>query len=125
MPRPWVALALCLALFTGCGGDEKPRTRAVALSAGQPLHVAAHEYYFDPGKVVVARAGELRITLRNEGSLAHDFRVTRAGTDLGGTPAFGGGERSARVSLRRGRYKFICSVGDHAELGMEGTLEVR
>jgi len=28
------------------------------------------------------------------------------------------------VRVERGRYEFICTVGDHAELGMKGTLTV-
>jgi plastocyanin len=125
MPRPRVVLALTLVLLAGCGGDQEPKGRAVALGPGQSLRVAAHEYYFDPDKVVVARAGDLRVTLRNEGRLAHDLRVTRSRKDLGGTPPFQGGQRSARIKLAKGRYEFLCSVGDHAQLGMVGTIDVR
>jgi plastocyanin len=124
MRRPWVALA-GLALLAGCGGSEEPKGGAVTLPAGRPLSVEAHEYYFDPGKVTVAKAGELRITLRNEGSLAHDIRVRRGGRDVGGTPVFEDGRRTTSVRLARGSYTFLCTVGDHAKLGMTGTLEVR
>jgi uncharacterized cupredoxin-like copper-binding protein len=44
---------------------------------------------------------------------------------VGGTPAFQGGKRTAHVKLEPGRYEFLCTVGDHAELGMRGTLRVR
>jgi plastocyanin len=125
MRRPWVALAAGLALLAGCGGSEERKPRAVTLPAGRPLTMAAHEYYFDPGKVTVAKAGELRITLRNQGSLAHDIRLRRGGRDVGGTPAFEGGRRTASVRLTPGSYSFLCTVGDHAELGMKGTLQVR
>ena len=44
----------------------------------------------------------------------------------GGTPPFpGGGTRSARLRLEPGSYKLLCTVGDHAELGMTGELEVK
>jgi uncharacterized cupredoxin-like copper-binding protein len=29
------------------------------------------------------------------------------------------------VNLEHGRYEMVCTVGDHAELGMTGELEVR
>jgi plastocyanin len=44
---------------------------------------------------------------------------------IGGTPPFPAGEsRSASVRLATGTYEFICTVGDHAKLGMKGTLKV-
>jgi plastocyanin len=125
MRRSWVALAASIVLLPGCGDSDEPKERAVNLPPGQPLRVAADEYSFDPNRVTVAEPGALRITLRNEGRLAHDLRIERGGRDIGGTPVFQAGERTARVQLSRGRYEFICTVGDHAKLGMTGTLEVR
>jgi uncharacterized cupredoxin-like copper-binding protein len=37
----------------------------------------------------------------------------------------GGRAASARLDLGHGTYRIICSVGDHEELGMHGTLRVR
>ena len=37
----------------------------------------------------------------------------------------GGESRSARLNLEHGNYEILCTVGDHAELGMTGTLRVR
>jgi plastocyanin len=91
------------------------------------VRLVAREYSFDPAKVVVTGAGAtLKLTLDNRGSLAHDVRVLRNGRDIGGTPAFQGGQaRSAAVRMAPGRYRLICSVGDHARLGMRARLEVR
>ena len=70
-------------------------------------------------------AGTLTLTLRNEGSLAHNLRVLRGDEDIGGTPTFPAGRsESARLNLQHGSYEMICTVGDHAELGMRGTLRV-
>jgi plastocyanin len=88
--------------------------------------VTAKEYSFDPARVEVSGAGSLTIRLRNAGSLAHNLKLTRNGETVGGTPTFPGGEtRSGRVNLERGRYEMVCTVGDHAELGMRGELEVK
>jgi plastocyanin len=125
MHRPWVVLVAGIAPLAGCGGGDGHGGRAVTLPAGRPLSVKADEYSFDPDRVTVREPGELRITLRNEGSLAHDLRVFRGERELGGTPPFQKGERSARVRLTPGRYRFVCTIGDHAKLGMVGTLTVR
>jgi plastocyanin len=69
--------------------------------------------------------GTLRIKLENKGSLAHDLKVEKDGREIGGTDAFPAGEsRSASVRLAKGTYEFVCTVGDHAELGMRGKLKV-
>jgi plastocyanin len=116
-----------LAFLAGCGGDddEEP-TRSVTVNPNSTLRVTADEYSFDPGRVVVRGAGPLTIRLRNDGDLAHNLRIERDGEDIGGTPTFRGGQtQSGRVNLEHGRYELICTVGDHAELGMRGELEVR
>jgi plastocyanin len=118
------AIALCLA---GCGGDdeEKP-VRSVTVKPNSTLSVTATDYAFDPGRVVVSGAGRLTIELENAGDLAHNLRIEREGEEIGGTPTFPGGEtQSGVVNLEHGRYQMICTVGDHAELGMTGELEVR
>jgi plastocyanin len=118
---PFAALAL---LVAGCGGDDQPG-RTVTAPAGGAVRVVAKEYSFDPSTIVVRGPGTLRVTLKNEGSLAHNFKLMKDGEELGGTPSFPGGEsRSARLRVASGNYEFVCTVGDHAELGMKGKLEV-
>ena len=66
------------------------------------------------------------MTLRNEGSLAHNLKVLRGDEEVSGTPTLPAGRtESARLNLEHGSYRIICSVGDHEELGMTGTLRVR
>jgi len=126
MRRLAVPCTLLLAA-AGCGGskDGGP-TRTVTTAPGATVTVSADEYRFDPNRVVVRGAGPLRIVLRNEGSVAHDIRVRRDGRDVGGTPSFApGGRMAARLELRPGTYELLCTVGDHAQLGMRGTLTVK
>jgi plastocyanin len=118
---PLAALAL---LVAGCGGDDQPG-RTVTAPASGAVRVVAKEYSFDPSTIVVRGPGTLRVTLKNEGSLAHNLKLMKDGEELGGTPSFPGGEsRSARLRVASGDYEFVCTVGDHAELGMKGKLEV-
>ena len=116
-----------LVLLAGCGGnDDEPSGRTVTVDGGGTLSVKGSEYAFDPDRVVVRGAGPLTIELENEGDLAHNLRLLRDGEEVGGTPSFPGGRtESARVRLRPGAYELLCTVGDHAELGMTGELEVK
>jgi plastocyanin len=117
-------LAAFVLLVASCGGDDQPG-RTVTAPAEGAVRVVAKEYSFDPSTIVMRGPGTLRLTLENEGSLAHNLKLMRAGQEIGGTPSFPGGEsRSARVRVERGSYEYVCTVGDHAELGMKGTLKV-
>jgi plastocyanin len=126
MRRLAVPCAIILWLGGCGGGDDEAPTRKVTVNPNSTLRVTAKEYSFDPGRVVVRGAGPLTIRLRNAGKLAHDLHLRKNGEDVGGTPVFQAGQtKSSRVNLEHGRYEMICTVGDHAELGMKGELEVR
>jgi plastocyanin len=124
LSRPALTLAAFALLVAGCGGGDRPG-RTVTAPAGGAVRVVAKEYSFDPSTIVMKQPGALRLTLDNKGSLAHDIKVEKDGRVIGGTPPFPAGEsRSASVRLASGTYEFICTVGDHAKLGMKGTLKV-
>ena len=128
MRRPLAILALSAALIAACGDDDE-ETRTATVSGGRAVRVVADEYSFDPGAVVYRAGGartRLTVSLENRGSLAHNLRLFDGDKELGGTPTFPGGRtESASVELEPGRYRMICTVGDHEQLGMHGTLEVR
>ena len=124
MTRSALTLAALVPLLAGCGGNDRPGGTVTA-PAGGSVRLAAKEYSFDPSTIVVPSGGTLRLTLANRGSLAHDIKVEKDGHVIGGTPPFPAGEtRSATVRLRPGTYDFLCTVGDHAELGRKGKLKV-
>jgi plastocyanin len=120
-----LTLALAPLLAVGCGGDDAPE-RTVTVPANGKVAVVGREYSFDPSEIVVRGAGRLTLTLRNKGSLAHNVKVLRANEEIGGTPSFPAGRsESATLNLEHGSYELVCTVGDHAELGMTGELVVR
>jgi plastocyanin len=128
MRRPALATVVCFGLLAGCGGGEPERATgpAVSLPLAKGLRVVAREYSFQPRNVVINGAGELKITLDNRGSLAHNLKLERAGREVGGSPTFPGGEtRSGTVRVTPGSYLMVCTVGSHEQLGMTGRLEVR
>ena len=117
-----------LLFAAGCGddGDSGTKGGAVSLNTGGVLEVSAEEYSFSPAAVVLDGPGELRIRLRNDGSLAHNIKLRRDGDELGGTSSLPGGDTgTATVEVKPGRYELLCTVGDHAELGMTGELQVK
>jgi plastocyanin len=136
MPKPLPGvLVLVLLALGGCGGGDKngdggQKTKAaVTVGRNQPIAFGAREYAFEPKNVTV-NAGTsqptiVRFALRNNGALAHDLHIEKDGSDLGGTPIFGPGKvESGQAKLGPGTYQFLCTVGDHAALGMKGTLTV-
>lgn len=129
MRSPASLLLLTAALIAvGCGndGDSAPKGGAVSLKAGSTLEVSAKEYSFSPAAVVLDGPGELRIRLVNDGSLAHNIKLRRDGREVGGTSSLPAGDTgTATVAVKPGRYELLCTVGDHAALGMTGELQVK
>lgn len=79
-------------------------------------------YYFDPDVINVTAGETVEFTLENAGG-QHDLRIPtfQVGTDI----ISGGQTASFTYEFEeQGTYEFICSVGNHAELGMTGTINV-
>jgi plastocyanin len=120
-----LTLALCSLLLASCGDDDDSG-RTVTAPANAKLRVVGDEYSFDPRTIVLSGAGTLTLTLRNEGSLAHNLKLLRGEEEIGGTPTLpAGGSESTRLNLEHGSYRMVCTVGDHEQLGMTGELRVR
>ena len=124
-----LTVALAALALAACGGDDDDGGGgpAVTFQKGQQVKVAGKEYSFDPSNVTIeGGGGSVTFEFDNAGSLAHNLRVERGGADIGGSNTFTGGEsESFKVNLQPGSYEMICSVGDHAELGMKGKLTVK
>ncbi len=72
-------------------------------------------------------AGRLILQLKNIGEDDHDLRIIGPR----GTPRAGTGRVkpdglvAIRTRLSRGRYRYLCTVGDHAARGMQGSFVVK
>jgi plastocyanin len=112
-----VALALPLALLA-CGSDEGEE------ASGQTVDVSATEFAFNPPNIELDEAGTYTFHLTNAGEFEHALEVEGQGIEEE-TDVIGGGESAdVTVDLVEGEYEIYCPVGNHREMGMEGTLVV-
>ena len=121
-------LALSLAVSAAaCGGSKKEKEKETSFSKGQTVAISGREFKFDPSNVVVTGGGgAIKFDFKNAGSTAHNLKVQQGGQDIAGTDTFQAGQsESFTANLKPGSYTLICTVGDHASLGMKGTLTVK
>jgi plastocyanin len=126
MSRPRALLATALALgaaavpAAGCGGE--PAAQAVK---GRVLEVHASEFRFSPQNVVMT-PGRTTIRLVDDGKLPHNLKLLRNGTRIGGPATVQhGGSSKWDVVLREGRYRMVCTIQNHDDLGQYGQIVVR
>jgi len=108
----WFLAALTLLLACQAGGGSG--STAVELS----------EFKFQPNEITATAGRPVKLTLRNTGTVAHDFTVKdldvaspkvqpRSSAEFAFTPS------------RTGTFQIICTEPGHQEGGMVGTLTVR
>ena len=119
-------LAAAIVLATGCSDDAPVRE-------DQPVvRVTLDEYAMTPQDISVP-SGRVELVARNIGRLTHNLQIEVPPKDpdaqtetLGETPtAQPGTTVDATVDLKPGTYLMRCSLANHDDLGMTGTLVVR
>ena len=121
------AAAMCAAAVAGCG-REAPYVAA----SGQTVALRLDEYRVLPARVTVP-AGRVRIVGRNVGRLTHNVAVVQFDRPLGEdeerqyarTPTAHSGEVvQTTVTLKPGKYRLVCTIANHDNLGQYGELKV-
>lgn len=128
MQKPLALLALGALAVAGCGdGPDYVRDRDAT------VRVTLDEYRIVPENVSV-RAGRVHFVVRNEGRLTHNLVLEELDppddeepevflrTDTA-RPGETVSERE-RTVLRPGRYRMLCKIGNHDDLGQYGELKV-
>jgi uncharacterized cupredoxin-like copper-binding protein len=112
-----MGLGLAGAVFAGPSPSAAAPTLAVT--------VVAREFLYEP-KDLVAKAGEITFTVKNMGSIEHDFLVeTPAKKMLVQTTPFPAGKTvQVKARLTPGAYTVYCSIPGHREAGMQASLKV-
>jgi uncharacterized cupredoxin-like copper-binding protein len=100
----------------------------VAVGASQPaahaakasVAVSAREFKFAL-RPTSATHGSVTFNVKNAGKIAHDFKIAGKKTPLVQP------RKTARLTLnlKKGSYKYLCTVPGHAASGMQGTFRVR
>jgi plastocyanin len=112
-----VGLALPLSLLA-CGSDDGEE------AGGQRVDVTATDFAFNPSDIQLDTSGSYTFHLTNDGGVEHALEIEGQGIEEG-TDVIGGGDSAdVTVDLAEGEYEIYCPVGNHREMGMEGTLTV-
>ena len=82
--------------------------------------VSMTEFSFDPADLTVSQGDSLEVT--NDGAIPHNYTVD--GEDRATADLESGQTETVTVDLEPGEYEVICTIGDHADQGMTGTLTV-
>jgi plastocyanin len=101
-----------------------------ASSGGTPpvsnttLTLSEKEYSITPA-TEKARTGKINFTIKNDGTIVHDFAVEVAGKEFKSSDVQPGKSIPFSVTINQpGDYTFYCAVPGHEALGMKGTLTV-
>ncbi len=120
----WVATVVALASLAlaaplaATGADTTAaavRATTLKVTAGKPA-----EFDFTLSKKAAAK-GVVTFKVTNRGKLVHDFKIGGKRTKL----LAPGKTATLKVKLKKGKFKFLCTVPGHAAAGMRGTLRVK
>jgi len=121
-------VALAALPAAGCG-DDVAYTRA----PDRRVEVRLDEYRVLPERIEV-RAGRITLVARNTGRLTHNLAVVQFERPLGdeeekdyGEPTktlFPGEIGQTTVDLKPGKYRLVCTIANHDNLGQYAELKV-
>ena len=91
-----------------------------AAAVATTIQVKGGEFFFRLSSKT-AKPGKATFVFKNIGHVSHDFKINGRKT-----PLIGPG-RTAKlvVTLKKGRYPYLCTVPGHAAAGMKGVFTVR
>jgi uncharacterized cupredoxin-like copper-binding protein len=120
--RPLAALALGVLLTLAAAVATSPAPAATHVKTTN-VTVVMREYSYTLSKNVVPR-GRVVFTVVNKGELGHDFVI---GAVKKKTPVIQPGARRKLIVTftKKGRFLYLCSVGEHFFHGMKGYLRVK
>ena len=134
-------------IAAGCSGDKTTSSSNSSKVVDRP--VMMRDIGFEPGDIEVMRGTMMRLNIKNDGALMHDFTVDTmpmrgmkmTGGMQTGTPGAHGamgsnaamhmalaGKTSGTLEFEAtepGDYPFYCTEPGHREAGMHGVIHVK
>jgi hypothetical protein len=127
----WLAALLLLGALTvvGCGDGQSYTSANDGV-----LKVTLDEYRIRPENIEVP-AGRIHIEATNDGRLTHNLAIESFDPPAEGEePKLYGrtdtlhpgqhGSEQAPITLKPGKYRLTCTIGNHDDLGQYGELKV-
>lgn len=112
----WVSAFVMLGLVA-CGGSG-------ASGNTIDITVTATEFKFEPAVITVASGQAVNFTLKNQGSIDHNWMFQAIGFKITAVPGKSA-TRSFVAPTAPGTYDITCDVAGHSDAGMTGKLIVK
>ena len=133
---PLLLAIAAVGIAAGCdGGDDEDEATEAATTAteteagGGGQTVGMTEFEFDPNDLTAAQ-GDV-ITAQNDGTTVHNLTIEQgpdpeqATEELAATPDVEAGKSAElTVDVDPGDHSIVCTISNHRELGMVGTIKV-
>jgi uncharacterized cupredoxin-like copper-binding protein len=117
--RPIALLTAAGLCATAAAVPLATASNPTAHSAATSVSVTGKEFKFTLSRGSV-RHGRVTFHFKNVGKIQHDFKIGGRRTKLVSPKK----SATLSVSLKKGRFTYICTVPGHAQSGMKGTLKV-
>src|SRR4051794_40645875 len=98
-----------------------PALASSSHATGKSVTVKASEFKFRLSVSSVSAPGSVTFNVVNQGKIQHDFKIAGKKTILLNP----GKSSKLTVTLKKGKYVYLCTVAGHAKLGMKGTFTVK
>ncbi|MGH2962894.1 MAG: cupredoxin domain-containing protein [Solirubrobacterales bacterium] len=136
---PLLLVIAAVGIVAGCGGDDDDGEMTAAETTatetetggggGGAQTVGMTEFEFEPNDLTASQGD--KITAENTGSAVHNLTIEegsdpeQASTEVAATPDVDAGDSGeVTVDADPGEYSIVCTISNHRELGMIGTLKL-
>ena len=110
-----IAIVSLVAAMSAFGGSSSTAATTLTVTLGKPS-----ELKITISKKTIAK-GATTFKVTNKGALSHDFKIAGKRTVL----LKPGKSVTLSVTLKAGKFTYLCTVPGHAAAGMKGTLTAK
>jgi uncharacterized cupredoxin-like copper-binding protein len=115
-----IRVASIAAALIALGCMAVPALASRSHVTAKAVTVTATEFKFKLSTASVPH-GAVTFTVVNKGKIPHDFKIAGKKTPL----LSPGKSAKLTVTLKAGKFAYLCTVAGHAKLGMKGTVTAK